>query len=865
MRDETLALGVDPGDRTRVLGVIRNTSQIVDNYDLSVQGVPAEWVTILPPTVYLVPFGTGGTYEQEIEVHLHPPKSPDAEAKLWELQLVAISKAHNTVAASAPMVLGIQPYEEFEPKLKPERASGRKKARYEVTVKNKANAPVTVALGLSDPDNTFAYEYHEPQLEIEPGQEITTKLTVTAPKRILIGRPNETRLEVLAKTGEEGEALLAAHPISEGEIEKHTLATTGGKRKRPKGWWKRKLPFYGPRVYRPRMSRPDIYMGPTGLQFRKPMMYGGGMQGAQMRGMHLNLNSLKPKAPGMNAGSVYTGPLLPTQAVFRQKPLLPWWMGFLIPLLLLLALLLFFLLPKNVAVPEVTGKEVFAAEEALTKVKLKLDPNQKEKVDAKAKPGTVISQTPKKGEKVEEGTAITVQVAISPNTVEVPELEGKTFEEAEKLLREGELTKGQVDPVDAKPDFVVKSSLPPGKEIVNKGKPVDLFLVPPEKAKKDAAKGEGAAAGGGEAGAGGEGAADIVIPAIGKNDVEAMAQALADLKLVPRKVSAFSETKLGTLFATDPPGGTKVAAGANVDMLVSAGFPLIAFDDSDNIKLINGANGKTLPAIAKTGAPEKDPTFLFDGSRVAYVRGQSGVQGGTIMLANREKPDAKPQAISPDGVRFLDPTFAPTGEINVLASNKVNAPDDFDICFGEVGSQGYTPQCIQEKDFATSRVIRWAPDGKSVFAFGVKAAGTFGMVEYTSKVPFSPEAADWGKGEFVTDNSTSGLGVLDMAISPNGRRMIAVSNHESDEPGSNFELYLTKPDDTGLQDAKRLGVQACKADWRADSREVVVVQGDCGSNVAQIVRLDPKNPKATPLKVGGDNPVYQPLLPETKK
>ena len=50
-------------------------------------------------------------------------------------------------------------------------------------------------------------------------------------------------------------------------------------------------------------------------------------------------------------------------------------------------------------------------------------------------------------------------------------------------------------------------------------------------------------------------------------------------------------------------------------------------------------------------------------------------------------------------------------------------------------------------------------------------------------MPFSPEASDWGKGEFVTDNSTSGLGVLDMAISPNGRRMIAVSNHESFEPG----------------------------------------------------------------------------------
>jgi beta-lactam-binding protein with PASTA domain len=863
VRDEALALGVEPGDRAVLMGLIRNTSKIVDNYDISVQGIPAEWYTVLPPTVYLVPYGTSGAYEQEIEVHLHPPKTPEAQARLWELQLVAISRAHNTVAASAPVVLGIQPYEEFEPKLKPERASGRKKARYEVTVKNKANAPVTVALGLTDPDNAFAYEYHEPQIEIEPGEEITTKLTVTAPKRMLIGRPHETRLEVLAKTGEEGDALLAAHPISEGEIEKHALAESGGKRKRPKGWWKRRIPFYGPRIYKPKMSQPNLYIGPNGMpHFRKPMMYGGGIQQAQMKGMQFNLNSLKPKAPGVGAGQVYTGPLLPTQAVFRQKPLLPWWMGILIPLLALLAVALFMLLPKNVAVPDLAGKEVFAAEEELTKLKLKLDPNQKEKIDAKAKPGTVISQTPKKGEKVEEGTPVVVQVAISPNTVTVPNLTGKTFEEAEKLLRDAELTRGQVDPPGAKPNFVVESSLPATKEIVNKGKPVDLFLVPPEKASKKGKDGGGGATAGGAAGSGGEGAKDIVIPAVGENDVEAMAQLLADNKLLPRKVFAFSDTaKAGTLFATDPPGGTKVAEGTRVDMLVSAGFPLIAFDDSKNILLVNGADGKALPKIAKGGAPEKDPTFTFTGSHVAYIKGTANESGGAIMLFNRSKPDQEAFQISPSGERFSDPAFAPTADANVLAANKFSG-NERDLCIGKVGKDGYTPQCIRQEGLDMSSVIRWAPDGKTIYAFGIKAQGTFGMVKYTSKVPFSPNAADWGKGEFETDTSTPNKGVIDMAISPDGRQLAAVSNLETDD----FQLYLTKPDNTGLEDAKAQEVQACKADWRADSRELVVVQGACDRLVVgNIIRFETKTKRQRPLKVGGDNPVYQPLLPETKK
>ena len=52
--------------------------------------------------------------------------------------------------------------------------------------------------------------------------------------------------------------------------------------------------------------------------------------------------------PGGQAPPAITGPLLPTQAVFRQKPWLPWWVAIVIPLLLLLALLLFLFLPKNV-------------------------------------------------------------------------------------------------------------------------------------------------------------------------------------------------------------------------------------------------------------------------------------------------------------------------------------------------------------------------------------------------------------------------------------------------------------------------------------------------------------------------------------
>ena len=63
---------IEPGGRASVLAVLRNQSRIVDNYELRVEGLPDDWWSIFPNTVYLVPFGTGGTYEQEVEVHPAP-------------------------------------------------------------------------------------------------------------------------------------------------------------------------------------------------------------------------------------------------------------------------------------------------------------------------------------------------------------------------------------------------------------------------------------------------------------------------------------------------------------------------------------------------------------------------------------------------------------------------------------------------------------------------------------------------------------------------------------------------------------------------------------------------------------------------
>ena len=100
--------------------------------------------------------------------------------------------------------------------------------------------------------------------------------------------------------------------------------------------------------------------------------------------------------------------------------------------------------------------------------------------------------------------------------------------------------------------------------------------------------------------------------------------------------------------------------------------------------------------------------------------------------------------------------------------------------------------------------------------------------------------------------------MLDFSLSPDGKRMAAVANFETDA----FQLYLGKPKDFPLAEAKPQNVRACKVAWRSDGLELVVVQADeiCSEANGQLARMPVGQPsKQQTLGLSGDNPVFQPL------
>ncbi|HET6550669.1 MAG TPA: PASTA domain-containing protein [Solirubrobacter sp.] len=862
-KGEVLHQAVEPGQRERVLALVRNQSGIVDNYDLRVEGMPQDWWSIYPGTVYLVPFGSGGTYEQEVEVHLHPPRGPEAEARVWDLKVVADSKATQAVAASAPLALHVEPYVETATTLRPQRKKGRRKADFDVTIANKANAPVLVALDGEDPDGELSFAFNRPPQEIPPGASVKTQMRVRPPKLVWIGRPRDRRLEVKTVTGEEAAARAAAEPLSADVLANAPVQPEGKRR-----FWQRRPPqipgVYGPRVFKPQLYPPDVQLGAGGVQLRMPQFRAPQVKGPQLGQLNAQQLAKGVKLPGRGGASAPAAPLLPTQGVFVQRAFLPWWLIPVVALLIALLLLLYKLSPQKAVVPDVVGaKSAFAAEETLTKADLKLDPSQKTQVDDKAPAGSVLKQTPAKGAEVDKNTPVSVLIAVRSGKVDVPKIVGQTAQDADKTLRAKGLTLGQSSPTNADPKATISSQIPAEGEIVKQGTPVNIFFPDPtaddkktdaeKKAEKDKGKGSAAAAAAAAAAA-----KDIVVPAIDDQPVDKYAKAVADLGLVPVVVKQFDDAPPQTIVRTDPEPGSPAKKGQKIQLFVSVGQPEVVFSNGKDILRINGATGAKFDPVAAGPEAETAPTWSADGTRVAYV------SDGRVMLKDITKKNATPVPLTKAGDKFDNLAWAPTADTNVIAMNSVKDDFDNDLCFAHVTKDETPVSCLPEPGFAVTRAIHWSKDGRTLLGVGVKlpaGTGIFGIVRWrlkTGKPAFSPEAPDWNTGRFVTDIDRPTKGVLDAALSPDGKRLALVSNQGS----SAFRLWFAEPKDFQMSNAKQTPVRACKVSWRGDSKVVIVVQGDaeCREDVASVVRVDVASVRNNKeLSPAGDDPSFQPF------
>ena len=128
--DDRVTAQADAGGRSAVIVLIRNQSGVVDNYRVGVDGDSGRVVDGIPcdglPRSVRI---SRGSYEEEIELQFHPPRSAEAEARSWPIEVVAHSKALDADVGSAQATLVITPYQQLEQRAPPGHRHGSPESR----------------------------------------------------------------------------------------------------------------------------------------------------------------------------------------------------------------------------------------------------------------------------------------------------------------------------------------------------------------------------------------------------------------------------------------------------------------------------------------------------------------------------------------------------------------------------------------------------------------------------------------------------------------------------------------------------------------------------------------------------------------
>lgn len=202
---------------------------------------------------------------------------------------------------------------------------------------------------------------------------------------------------------------------------------------------------------------------------------------------------------------------------------------------------------EKVAVPDLLSKAESEAKELLEKNNLSGEADYKYSNDVDA--GKVISQDPKPGMRVDEGSKVSYVVSLGTEEtmIRVPKLTGRTLEEAKALLEENNLKLGDVSEQTSSTDagMVISQSISSGTE-VSEDTAIDLVV----------SKGE----------------ESLTVPSLkGKTESEAKSE-LSQLGLKGYKISSeYSNLAEGEIISTTPSAGKKVEKGTRIGYVVSKG------------------------------------------------------------------------------------------------------------------------------------------------------------------------------------------------------------------------------------------------------------------------------------------------------
>jgi serine/threonine protein kinase len=179
---EISQLSVEPGSTTTASAIILNQGPVVDHFQTSVVGVPANWVPVSPPPVRLMPGA-----QQEVTLTIQPPRSPQSRAGRYPLTIRVASQDAPDQVTEVKGTLTVAAYSQFSSDLRPQKIRAGKTAQ--VTVQNQGNTRQTFTLTWQDRADELAFKPPQAQLTVPEGQVAAAEFRAVPRQRRWIGGP----------------------------------------------------------------------------------------------------------------------------------------------------------------------------------------------------------------------------------------------------------------------------------------------------------------------------------------------------------------------------------------------------------------------------------------------------------------------------------------------------------------------------------------------------------------------------------------------------------------------------------------------------------------------------------------------------
>jgi Tol biopolymer transport system component len=169
---------VSPGVPAQIRVTLANLGQLPAPVDLTVDGIPAEWLT-LPA----MPIQVAAGAPQNVVVQVLVPRDAGITSGARPLTITGRSRANPPQTAAATASLSIQPFSLDEATLAPTRVSGRGGGTATLTLKNGGNAPVTWNIQATSGDPALSVELPGTSTTVEAGATKAVPVKLHASRR----------------------------------------------------------------------------------------------------------------------------------------------------------------------------------------------------------------------------------------------------------------------------------------------------------------------------------------------------------------------------------------------------------------------------------------------------------------------------------------------------------------------------------------------------------------------------------------------------------------------------------------------------------------------------------------------------------